>query len=310
MNTIYRVLPLILIIAFAGCSSQSDEIEEPAPTQASVRQVSAEDLKLVNGQVVYIPAYSNIFFADADAGKTWDLAVTMAIRNTDEDNPIIINSARFYDTDGNLVTDYVSEPLELAPLGTINIVLERTDARGGAGANFIVDWAAETEAIEPVIETVMVSTSGTQGVGFTSPGKVISGDDLELVTAQSVYVPAYSEIFFTDTERTWDLAVTLAIHNTDSENPITITSARYYDTDGNLVTEYIEEPVELNPWATTGVVVERTDKSGGVGANFIVDWEADAGVSEPIIEAVMISTSGTQGLGFTGPGRVISQMPD
>ena len=105
------------------------------------------------------------------------------------------------------------------------------------------------------------------------------------------------------------MAVTLAIHNTDSENPITINSVRYYDTDGNLVTEYVEEAVELNPWATTGFLVTSTDESGGVGANFIVDWEAETPVSEPDIEAVMISTAGTQGLGFTGPGRVISQRP-
>ena len=237
------------------------------------------------------------------------MAVTVSIRNTDANNPIIINSARFYDTDGNLVTDYVSEPLEIGPLGTVNLVLDRTDTRGGVGANFIVDWAAETEALEPVIESVMVSTAGTQGLGFTSPGKVISGNDVALVSGQSVYVPAYSDIFFADTERTWDLAVTLAIHNTDADNPITITSARYYDTDGNLVTEYVEEAITLNPWATTSVVIERTDKSGGVGANFIVDWEANGKVSEPVIETVMVSTSGTQGLGFTGPGRVIDQKP-
>lgn len=307
MKTSYRVLPLILILAFVGCSSQSGQNAQPSPTRASVRQVSAEDLELVKGQVVYVPAYSSIFFADTE--QTWDLAVTVSIRNTDAANPIIIKSARFYDTHGNLVTDYVSEPLELGPLGTGNLVLERTDDRGGVGANFVVDWAAETEALEPVIESVMISTAGTQGLGFTSPGKVISGDDLELVTGQSVYVPAYSDIFFADAESTWDLAVSLAIHNTDAENPITITSARYYDTDGNLVTEYFEEPVALSPWATTGVVIERTDESGGVGANFIVDWEADTNVSEPVIETIMVSTSGTQGLGFTGPGRVISQKP-
>jgi hypothetical protein len=236
------------------------------------------------------------------------LAVTVSIRNTDADNPIVIKSARFYDTDGNLVTDYVPEPLELAPLGTINLVLERTDTRGGIGANFIVEWAAETATLEPVIESVMISTAGTQGLGFTSRGKVISGDELDSVTGQSVYVPAYSDIFFADTERTWDLAVTLAIHNTDAESPINITSIRYYDTDGNLVAEYVEEAITLNPWATAGVVIERRDKSGGVGANFIVDWEADGSVTEPVIETVMVSTSGTQGLGFTSPGRVISEV--
>jgi hypothetical protein len=155
----------------------------------------------------------------------------------------------------------------------------------------------------------MISTTGTQGLGFTSTGKVISGADLALMTGQSVYVPAYSDIFFTDAERTWDLAVTVAIHNTDAENPITITAVRYYDAGGNLVTNYLDDARKLGPWSTFGTVVERTDKTGGVGANFIVEWTADRAVSEPIIEAIMVSTAGTQGLGFTSPGRVMSQDP-
>ena len=262
---------------------------------------------IVKGQTVYVPTYSNIFFADTS--RTWDLAVTVAIRNPDSDNAIVIKSARFYDTNGTFVADYVPDPLELQPLGTVNLVLARTDTRGGVGANFIVEWAAENESLAPIIESVMVSTTGTQGLGFTSPGRVISGDDLEKVTGQSVYVPAYSEIFYSDKKRTWDLAVTLAVHNTDAKTPITITSVRYYDTDGNLVKEYLENPVNLNPWATVGILVERRDRRGGVGANFIVDWQADQAVSKPVIETVMVSTSGTQGLGFTGPGRVISQTP-
>jgi hypothetical protein len=307
MNAIYRVLPLILIITLAGCFAQDNDNGQPTPTQDSVRQVAAEDLEIVKGQTVYVPTYSSIFFIDTK--KTWNLAVTLAIRNTDADQAIIVKSARYYDTDGNLVTNYVPEPLELGPLGTMKIVLERADTRGGAGAHFIVEWAAETEALEPVIESVMISTAGTQGLGFTSPGKVISGNDLEMLSGQSVYVPAYSEVFFVNTKRTWDLAVTLAIHNTDPNHPINISSVRYYDIDGNMVNEFFDDPVNLNPWATKGVVLERTDSSGGIGANFIVDWEASDPVSEPVIEAVLVSTSGTQALGFTAPGRIISQSP-
>lgn len=98
----------------------------------------------------------------------------MTIWNTDPDNSITIKSAQSYDTDGNLVTDYVPEPLELAPLGTTNLVLEQTDDRGGVGVNFIVDWAAKTETLEPVIEAIMISTAGMQDLGFPSPGWIIS----------------------------------------------------------------------------------------------------------------------------------------
>ena len=307
MNKIHRLLLLLFVIVVAGCASQSEETTPPVITQDSIKQVSAEDLEIVKGQVVYVPAYSTIFYADSD--RTWDLAVTVSIRNTDADNAIIIQSVKFYDTQGNLITDYISEPLELAPLGSANIVLARNDTRGGIGANFIVDWAAESTAYEPVIESVMISTAGTQGLGFTSPGKVISDEDAAKASGQSVYVPVHSDIFFEDNSRTWDLAASLVIHNTDPSNAITITAAHYFDTDGNLVEEYIDEPVTLQPWAATGVLIERTDTSGGVGANFIVEWEAEQSVVTPIIEAIMVSTSGTQGLGFTGPGRVLEESP-
>jgi len=293
----------LIAMLLAACSSTAEP--EPAALSGSEMQpVSTEDMEIIGGQTVYVPAYSSIFYADAQ--KTWDLAVTLAIRNTDANNPIIIKSARYHDADGNFILDYVPEPLELAPLGTAAIVVERSDNRGGVGANFVVKWGAESAAREPLIETVMVSAAGSQALAFTSPGRVISGDNLELHTRQSVYVPAYSDIFFNDVERTLDLAVSLVVHNTDAANPITITSMRYYDTDGNLVVEHMETPITLAPWATTSVVVEREDASGGIGANFIVDWKADRAVSAPVIESIMVSTAGSHGIGFTGSGQVIS----
>jgi uncharacterized lipoprotein YbaY len=55
LNAAYRLFPLVLTIVLVGCASQGRENESPAPTQASVQQVSAENLELVEGQVVYVP---------------------------------------------------------------------------------------------------------------------------------------------------------------------------------------------------------------------------------------------------------------
>ncbi|HMQ51467.1 MAG TPA: DUF3124 domain-containing protein [Anaerolineae bacterium] len=298
---------LILALILTNCSSQNSENEpqtlQPLEPQTAVRPVSAKDLKVVQGQAVYVPVYSEIYFANKE--NTWKLAATLAIHNTNSDRPIFIKSIRYYDTDGNFVSEYVEDTLELAPLGTMGILLERGDTRGGVGANFIVEWAANTQVYEPVIEAVMVSTIGTQGLGFSTASKVISGASLVLSRGQTVYVPAYSEIFFDNREKTWSLTVTLAIHNTDLDHPITITSAKYYDTNGNFVTEYFDQPFTLAPLGMTSIVLERSDDRGGVGANFVVDWEAKTEVSEPVIEAVMVGKLGTKGLGFISPGRVI-----
>ena len=49
----------------------------------------------------------------------------------------------------------------------------RSDRRGGSGANFIVEWVAEKEVSDPVVESIMITASGTQGFTFTSQGQVI-----------------------------------------------------------------------------------------------------------------------------------------
>lgn len=135
----------------------------------------------------------------------------------------------------------------------------------------------------------------------------VSASNLQIVTGQTIYVPAYSSIFYGNATQTMDLGVTLAIHNTDTDSPIIIQSVTYHDTNGELVREYIDSPVEVPPLATTGFVVEDNDRSGGWGANFIVIWGAEQPVYEPIIEAIMVSTRGNQGISFISPGRVVSQ---
>lgn len=137
--------------------------------------------------------------------------------------------------------------------------------------------------------------------------QTVTGRDLRIVTGQTLYVPAYSQVLLGGRDLTHELAVTLAIHNTDLDSSIIIQAVRYYDTDGQLVREYVTDPIEVSPLATTGFLIESRDTSGGWGSNFIVEWVAEEPVYEPIIEAIMVSTSGTQGLSMISIGRVISQ---
>lgn len=138
--------------------------------------------------------------------------------------------------------------------------------------------------------------------------ETVQVQDLDITTGQTIYVPAYSEIYFAGNGRTLDLAVTLSIHNTDFENPIFITSVRYYDTQGQMVKEYLQQPQRLGPLASTDFFVEPGNQTGGTGTNFIVEWVAEQPVYEPIVETVMINTASAQGISFTSPGRVIRQL--
>lgn len=126
---------------------------------------------------------------------------------------------------------------------------------------------------------------------------------------QTIYVPVYSHIYFSNAKRRYPLAVTLSIRNTDVHRPITITSVRYYDTAGAMLQEYIKQPLHLGPMASTDVFIEERDSRGGSGANFLVEWRTTEAVNVPLVEAIMVGTAGTQGIAFQSLGRVIDPRP-
>lgn len=161
----------------------------------------------------------------------------------------------------------------------------------------------------PALIFIILLASCSPPTEVTTAGSFqpVTGRDLRIVTGQTLYVPAYSEVLLNGSDRTHELAVTLAIHNTDLDAPIIIQSVRFYDTDGELLREYVPEPIEVSPLATTGFLVEARDTTGGWGSNFIVEWVAEEPVYEPIVEAIMVSTAGTQGISMISLGRVISQ---
>jgi hypothetical protein len=132
-----------------------------------------------------------------------------------------------------------------------------------------------------------------------------AGADMQLFKGQTVYVPVYSHIYSGDREQPFYLAATLSIRNTDRRHSIRITAVDYYDSEGKFLKHYLDQPVHLKAMATRRVVVPESDKSGGSGAKFIVAWQSDQPVAEPLIESVMISTKTQQGISFTSRGRVL-----
>lgn len=124
---------------------------------------------------------------------------------------------------------------------------------------------------------------------------------------QLIYVPVYSHIYQRDREKTFNLTTTLSIRNADPYRTFTISRVDYYDSKGDLVQQYVDSEIKINPLASTSYVIEERDLRGGVGANFLVSWESDEPVIPPIIEAVNISTSNQQGVSFLSVGRVIQE---
>lgn len=169
----FRVFALMGILACGalaiGCSPPAPQAVQLLPTLSANEIV---DLDITTGQLVFVPAYSEVFYGGRS--ETLQLATTLAIHNTDTDDPIIVNSVKYFNTDGDLLQELVEQPVQLAPMATAGFVIDSGDTAGGWGANFLVEWGAETPVYEPVIEAIMVSSRGTEGVSFISPGRVIS----------------------------------------------------------------------------------------------------------------------------------------
>jgi hypothetical protein len=127
---------------------------------------------------------------------------------------------------------------------------------------------------------------------------------IEIVDGQTIYIPVYSHIY-ADGGKPHLLETTLSIRNLDPNRAISIQSVKYFDTQGAVVKEYLNEEIDLAPLATAEFLVEKRDVRGGSGANFIVVWDADEPVYEPLIEAVMVGFAGANSISFTSPGRAL-----
>lgn len=126
---------------------------------------------LSKGQLVYVPVYSHVYYGDYE--RKILLTGILSIRNTDPTHAITIVKADYYDSDGKLIKSYLSQPLTLKPMASTRFIVKESDTKGGSGANFLVEWQAETEVNEPIIEGVMIGAAAQQGISFTSRGKAI-----------------------------------------------------------------------------------------------------------------------------------------
>ncbi|MCB0379632.1 MAG: DUF3124 domain-containing protein [Flavobacteriales bacterium] len=121
----------------------------------------------------------------------------------------------------------------------------------------------------------------------------------------SSYLSVYSEVYSKTEKRTHNLTVTVSMRNTSSTDSVFIKNANYYNTKGFLIREYIKAPIFILPLETVEIVINENDVQGGTGANFTFDWATRNENIEPLFEAVMISTSGQQGISFITQGTRI-----
>lgn len=181
------------------------------------------------------------------------------------------------------------------------------------------DIRVRRTAVLVLIGIGLLCGCGEDGAAGSRSTKVVAGkkvDSAVLTTfsnprsahGELVYVPIYSSVFHQTADREYLMTATLSIHNIDLTETIQVSTVSYFDTDGGPVREFLSEPIILEPLATRQFIVPEKDRSGGSGANFLVKWESETDASRPLIEAVMISTSGQQGISFTSQGAVVREL--
>ena len=115
----------------------------------------------------YVPAYSHIYLFESGSIP---LAINLSIRHTDTDTPVYLEKISYFAADGKLIETVLADTWILAPMATATYVIDQHDMRGGAGANFMVQWARDKDSASPLIETVMAGYRGSKGLSFISRG--------------------------------------------------------------------------------------------------------------------------------------------
>jgi hypothetical protein len=119
----------------------------------------------------YLSVYSQIY--SQTEHRTHNLTVTVSMRNTSLKDTVYIDKAEYFDTKGTPIRIYFDQTIFIAPMETVEIVIDEIDREGGTGANFLFDWKIKPASSEPLFEGVMISTSGQQGLSFTTQGQKV-----------------------------------------------------------------------------------------------------------------------------------------
>ncbi len=125
------------------------------------------------GQLLYVPVYSEIY--SIGHHRTERLSSTLSIRNVNPDGEFYITRLEYYDTEGNILKEIKAAelPIKVNSLETKNHVVALYDDRGGVGANFILEWRSSKSIVEPMVETIMISTESNWGLSFTAVSKTL-----------------------------------------------------------------------------------------------------------------------------------------
>jgi len=164
---------VLVVMIFSLVEMLNSHREQPAQISQPHLQVATlpANFAPADSASIYVPVYSSIYYENRS--RSLDLAATLSVRNTDLKQSIILRNVDFYSTEGQLIKKYLSQPVEVKPMASADFIVDRTDVRGGVGANFVVDWMSAKKVTLPIAEAVMVSTGSSHSISFVSRGETV-----------------------------------------------------------------------------------------------------------------------------------------
>lgn len=147
---------------------------------------------------------------------------------------------------------------------------------------------------------------------FSASTVTIAQEARPLSKGQTLYLPIYSHMLYGNLGKSGKashalLSALVSIRNTDGKRALRLHSARYYDTHGKLLQERVTAPITLPPYGTMELFVELNDASGGSGANFIIQWDAEQPINPPLVESLHANMDGGKAVIFTTQAVTVSE---
>jgi hypothetical protein len=163
MARLSRLSASVLLGLVVGAALAQETASSPSPLSA--------------GQSLYLPVYSHLYHGEVHpkTGKPSETLVSthVSIRNTDLKTPLKVISARYYNTEGKLLREYLPAPQTIPPLGTYELFVPRTDSSGGSGANFIIEWNTDKPINPPLVEALHADIREARTLLFVTTGRAI-----------------------------------------------------------------------------------------------------------------------------------------
>ena len=178
-----KYLSVILLLLLFVCCTDNNKKNEKETKNAYKKIhpshiysfVDTDSIKMKYYETDYLPVYSDIY--QEDGTKRYPITITVSIRNTSLVDSAFIQSTTYYDSYGKLLYSYIDSTILLSPLESIEFVVEEKENIGGAGANFIIEWAATKYSDQILIQGVMVNAFN--GFSFHTDTKIIAKEAKE-----------------------------------------------------------------------------------------------------------------------------------